>query len=654
MFNISIANATPAYADIMVTIAVENLEAGSPYVINHTEPKYGAEVLTSNKNMLILDRSNPFIAGDLQFMMERSIAIYRSSDDDSTFIVKYISTEEPTTTFQKLDSLFIRNNISRTDGKEYLSFIVRAYQYRRNEVIKQLSSASFLDTKIHTFEFNDQFVASRLYYKKGTIAKEEIELRYSNIPSTNTLDVMNKFAYYSLSSENSVQVKFSSAAGDFVPTANSTLYMDLYTTKGAAGNIEYTGDVIIRLQEEEMRNLPIYAIFFNSKSIGGVDRPSLNKIKNAIINEISTRDVIVTENDLNNYFLILTALLETVNDGKITFIKKRDDILRRIFSSYILMRDGLQNGATAESGYLSKVLPTNTLDASFDLSTNVSKPFGTVIERNPDDTSQYQYVEDPSSDNYYIIPFYTRITLSPFKKVKYIYNLADMTTSLSYRTVGNNSGSKYFVPSTVSVYRGMEGIATSNYYSFKFIYITNFNLKNEIIKESNKFSLSFYRRGTETVAIKTMNFNIDDNVSISSIEDEDNAGIFETTIELKVFLNDTADEFIFDSNQETEYGTNIVVLDPEGTPVFLPSEVKLVLKFNNITNDSINMDFISSGYLTLFKNLDELMYSDITINESEPGWNEITTFKSDSGNPVHPTIDATSFSHYIDETDGSL
>ena len=67
-----------------------------------------------------------------------------------------------------------------------------------------------------------------------------------------------------------------------------------------------------------------------------------------------------------------------------------------------------------------------------------------------------------------------------------------MSKSLSYRTVTNNSGSKYFIPSTVSVYRGMEGITTSNYYSFKFTYITNFNLKNEIIEGKDTFNLSFY------------------------------------------------------------------------------------------------------------------------------------------------------------------
>ena len=106
------------------------------------------------------------------------------------------------------------------------------------------------------------------------------------------------------------------------------------------------------------------------------------KLKNKIISEISTRDVIVTENDLNNYFLILTALLETINDGSIKFIKKRDDILRRVFGSYILMRDGLDGeGNTVPSGYVSKVIPTNTIDADFEVSTNISKPFGSMIKK---------------------------------------------------------------------------------------------------------------------------------------------------------------------------------------------------------------------------------------------------------------------------------
>jgi len=651
MFNINIANATPAYTEIMVTIDTDNI--ASPYSYTHTEIKYGVEVTSANKSMLIIDRSNPFIAGELEFMMERSIMIYKSSANAS-YIVKYISTEESTTTFQNLESYFLKSNISRTDGKEYLSFVIRAYQYTRNEIAKQISSASFLDTKIHNFEFADQFVSARLHYTKGTSTREEIELRYSNIPSTSTIAATQKFAYYNLSSDNSIQIKFSNASGDFIPAANSTLYLDLYSTKGASGNIEYTGDILLSLAEEEMRNLPIYATLFNSYAVGGIDTPSINKIKNVIISEISTRDVIVTETDINNYFLILTALLETINDGKITFIKKRDDILRRVFSSYILMRDGLKSGSTAPSGYLSKALPTNTLDADFTVSDNVSKPFGSIIERKADTNNEYHYVLDPLDENdYYIIPFYTRVTLSPFKKVKYIYNLTDMSTNLAYRNVSNSSSDKYFVPSTVSVYRGIEGISTSDYYSLKFAFVTNFNLQEESLKTDN-FDISFYRKGTDSVAIATMNFEDGDNFKITSEEDTDNAGVFETIIEFKVYVKDSGNEFNFATNETTDYGTNIILVSPDDLEVALPDDVKLVLKFNNVTSDSIDMDFISGGYLSLFRNLDELMYSDIDINEDEAQWTEIITVATGTLDPVHPTVNAVVYTHYIDTDDGSL
>ena len=195
----------------------------------------------------------------------------------------------------------------------------------------------------------------------------------------------------------------------------------------------------------------------------GLTHHLLIKLKNTIINEISTRDVIVTETDLNKYFQTLTSLLETINDGKITFIKKRDDILRRVFGSYILMRDGLDNnGKEVISGYTSKTIPTNTLSADFLISNNVSKQFGSIIKRKPGTLEDYEYVPLNAldgSDDYFIIPFYTRITLSPFKKVKYIYNLADDSTSLSYgKRINNTSSTRYMIPSTVSVKRGFEGI----------------------------------------------------------------------------------------------------------------------------------------------------------------------------------------------------
>lgn len=617
MFNINITSATPAYTDILVTIAVDDI--APPYTRNFFQTnnqKYGAELNTLDREVLVLDRDTPFIAGNVQFLMERSIVIYRSSSNLNNFIVKYLSTETTTTNFENPESLFLGSSISRTDGVEYLTFQVRAYQYVKNEIQRQISSSSFLDTKIHKFQFSDQFVSANLKYKKGTMPEEEIQLRFSDISSESRLDQNIKFAYYNLISENEIQITFSSSSNDFIPAANSTLILDAFSTKGSSGNIEYSQQLIFRLRDEALRNLPVFATMADQRSIGGIDIPSINKIKNAIINEISTRDVIVTEEDLNRYFLILTALLETINDGKVTFIKKRDDILRRVFGSFILMRDGLTiDNKVAKSGYISKTIPTNTLTADFDLTTSVSKPFGSIIQRKSD-INEYEYVDSTENNDYYIIPFYTRVTLNPFRKVKYIYNLTNDSASLNFKEIFSSSSEKYIIPSNVTVDRGFEGTNAANSYEFKFNFVTNFNLSNELLLGSDSFTLSFFRRGAENIAIRSANFDLATNITkvdYESTENENSPGLFESYIS---FIFDIGtEEFDFSQEREnSEFGTNINLLDSSNNLLSLPEDVKVSLKLNGITRDNLNMEFISGNFLSLFRNLDELMYSDVIVN----------------------------------------
>ena len=281
MFNINITSATPAYADILVTIAIEDIE-NPQYSINYfgtNESRYGSEVTSTNRRMLILDRANPFIAGELNFYDGEicfSLSFVRWI---WFFYCQILRNWNPYNKLWTIGKFFPKEQYFK-NWWSWISFIhSQSLSIWRTELTKQISSASFLDTKIHKFEFADQFVGARLYYRKGTSAKEEIELRFSNISSDNILDNTTKFAYYNLTAENEIQISFSSSSEDFIPSANSTLYLDLYTTQGESGNIEYTGELIFRLKDEALRNLPVLAIFFNPYSIGGIDRPSISKIK---------------------------------------------------------------------------------------------------------------------------------------------------------------------------------------------------------------------------------------------------------------------------------------------------------------------------------------------------------------------------------------
>ena len=57
------------------------------------------------------------------------------------------------------------------------------------------------------------------------------------------------------------------------------LELELYITKGSNGNITFSGDVIYRFNDEAARNLPVLVNFANNISVGGIDSPSINKIK---------------------------------------------------------------------------------------------------------------------------------------------------------------------------------------------------------------------------------------------------------------------------------------------------------------------------------------------------------------------------------------
>jgi hypothetical protein len=622
MFNVNVTAATPAYAEIELKISLDNIGNYSRTYDSISGAKYGTEV-TGNplRQFLILDRSNSMIAGDFVFTMERSVLIYELSS--GVYVTKYCQTEiNDTTTYQNLDGFFLNNQVrSDETGTQFLVFSVRAYQYQVTRQTRQISSSSFLDSKIHKFNFPDQFAGAKLSYKKGTTAEESVDLLFTTI---NQEDTGNKFAYYNLVSTNTLQITFSSSQGGFVPAVNSVIYLDVFTTKGAAGNISFTGDVIFRLSEESLKNLPIMANFRDGLSVGGVNAPTLSQIKNTVINEISTRDVIVTESDINSYFLILTALLETVNDGKIEFIKKRDDILRRVFTSSILMRDGLDvdDNIPTQSGYTSKVIPTNTITADFTIDENVSKPFGSIIKRKSDDALGYENVlsnELGGETDYYIIPFYTRVTLDPFRKVKYIYNLTDDSSRLNYRDLTLVVGDNYMIPSTVTLTRGLSGMVTQDFYTLSFNFTTN--IDSNSFASDDQFVVSFFRRGNDTTAIKTSTFRpIDGNVSFVSTLNED--GTFALSVRINLETEAGVDEFNF---SQDDYGTFIRLKNGEDL-INLPEDVRVVLAVKSPILNQIS--FVSGDFLSLFRNLDELMFSDIQVNTATSGSPAVTAITS--------------------------
>lgn len=612
MFNIKIGNATPAYADITINIPVEDLVNCMSVSSSYSSSRFGSDVSSLNTNILILDKEDPIIAGEYYFSLEHSIVIYKQEDSNNQFIAKYIMTEYESTSYQTISSPILPVNVIGN----ILSISARAYQYQLTKIEKQISSSTFLN-KVQTFTFENQFADAKLFYSTyNNNNLNEIKLLYSNID--NDLTTNEYYAYYNIIDSNELEILFKSGNNGFVPAANSKITLYLYTTKGSNVPTSYTGDAIIKFSSDSLQTLPVIVNFNPTTIISGNDAPSIDKVKKTIINEISTRNTIVTESDLNNYFQILVNLLESVSEGNIKFIKKRDDILKRVFNAYILLRDGLyDDNETVNSirGFKTRCVPTNTVTVNFPIyKDNLLETAYPKIQMNNDGT--YTATTTTPSGDYFICPFYLHTILNPIKKVKYIYNLTDNTTNLTYgnlyKVSSNNADENnyYITPSTLRVFRGMSSSGVpENSYKFIFTFKTNFKIDNNKLG-SNKLTLSML--STETGYERESITVLGSDYSKESVM-TDTEGVYDTTITLNIPVSDN--EFEIEGTSKN-YGSNIYLT--ENNTAF-PEEIKLALYFDNfqINNTVFNAQFVTDGSVKLFRNLDDIMLSDIELDYSE-------------------------------------
>ena len=289
--------------------------------------------------------------------------------------------------------------------------------------------------------------------------------------------------------------------------------------------------------------------------------------------------------------------------------------MRRMFSAYVLLRDGLDDdGEIAPSNYVSRCVPTNTIDIDFPVASNMSKAFGTIARHKTDDLTGYVYSPTIGGmTDYYIIPFYMYISLNPVKKIKYIYNLADNQSTCNFTAVSLSGNDSYYIlPNTVHVKRDINGISAADYYTVDFTFVTNFDM-SRYIKNLNSDSMSSNLNiRKDNAVIGTVSLTKDNNTITSVKQDSASGDIYTTTISITVKVAQT--EFNFDSGS-TQY---IQLLTNEGSIIEIPEKVIFELDIEGLVcnNTKINLTAKGEREQSLFENLDSMLFSDIVINTS--------------------------------------
>lgn len=412
-----------------------------------------------------LSKDQIFVAGELNFMLPHEVTVYFIKNTNGTFSAK-ASYDFSIGSTNYADGTLTGNHLKILIEGNFATFFFDLYQITKTTSIYDVLSNDTLDRIIYDTAFNNNLVAFNVSHQTSA-AKLKNKNTWEVIPlffNETDANVDSHHAYYTLVNDFTFRVYFSTKYNQFIPEFNSRVKVELMTTQGVLGNIQYNGSFTIL---NSFLNDAGYTLINITDIAGGTDQNDFIKSKQVLMNKLRTRDSYITETDLDAFFLMMRRANIATNFD-VQNIRIRDDFFRRIFTSFVLMR--LKNGA---------VIPTNTvnIECSFDeiQQRNFSIKPGSIIIYDRD-TQKYRLlgiteIPDPflyNGDSYvFVTPYLLNIDFNEFPKIT------------PYLTNYNRDVTMVYTPS-----------GSVNTVLVDQININTYNIKRNSLIDLNKFILS--------------------------------------------------------------------------------------------------------------------------------------------------------------------
>ena len=411
-----------------------------------------------------------------------------------------------------------KNNISDIDnpylkqpyrvninGTMYVFLQCKIRQVSIMKKYTQLISSNIIDNKTFNFEFEDQLADFEV------VIKENNKITYLT-PVFEGAGIDSNIEYYcsyTYINGNMIRVKFNSES--YMPSLNAEVTIIIKTTKGSKATFEYNESIILNLKSEDYGYENINMMLIpNTKSMGGVDRKSISELKSIIPKEALSRGSITTDEDINNYFNLIST-----EDNRLKLVKKVDNQIERIYYAYLLIKNSEGN-----------IIPTNTISINFSLNQLVESngryiiPSGTLIEYDGD-TYKGRIVDISKSSNirsnpnlyYYITLYSTAISINPLY-MSFMMYIIDENPYLTFEYI-NQDSIVQFIAENIHVKRSL--LSNNNKYYIDFQTKQNINddmgmiifedSNEEVIKKLNlKAYMVFYNNENEPYRYKEIEF----------------------------------------------------------------------------------------------------------------------------------------------------
>lgn len=432
------------YEDFYATPAV------APIVLQMSEDEILSKATVfSDRREFILDKNATIMIGSYSFMYDYDILIaITDSVKGITYRAQYVIDDDNP---RQISSYIPVQTVTSSTGKRYVYLTLDCRQLMRHRTEVDLNSSNVVDRLSSEFTFNGDMSHFNIYYLPPDGSKYVRLKKILEYGVGTTEDYCYYYYEYDRAGDiSTLRVSFSDKIGAFVPDTGGKLVLDIYTTSGDSGNFKYRGlSTSINLTNEryDYTGLVINTDIVGD-SVGGKKSRDLEDIKREVNSSMVTLNSINTDTDLNEYF--------KSNYGKeVNFIKKRDDIIRRVYTGFIKLRadDMLISTNTINLNFKSSELnPTESKKAL--------KAGQSMVFSNPSTTIECKIKSDEVDIDFeYLNPFTHIVDVNRYTCSTYLPSISEETMVIPKYT--NRSSSVQPVASKIFINRN--ALSSSTY-----------------------------------------------------------------------------------------------------------------------------------------------------------------------------------------------
>lgn len=230
-------------------------------------------------------------------------------------------------------------------GQEYLFIYCDIMQISMKTVQSKLITSTPIENKVFEFEFEEQLAS----FKVKVTENDKTTHLTPVFEGIGVKQDLTDFCYYSYIDLNNIRVTFDSIS--YLPGINALIEAEIWTTLGSEGNFSFFKNFNTTLSSDNYgyKNIPM-RVMIGTESSGGIDKKSIEELRNLIPKEALSRGSITNTATLTNYFNMINT-----EDNRLEIMKRVDNQFERSYFAYMVLKDSYNN-----------VIPTNTVDLEMD------------------------------------------------------------------------------------------------------------------------------------------------------------------------------------------------------------------------------------------------------------------------------------------------